>query len=317
MRIKSYESFSEGLSIYDKYFLKNSLSFIGNTVISWLINAEPLLNEKYQDLKRQTRGLDAYLSHGGNPSTVKNLEKIDLSEIKGTKYHRGLFALFNKWNLYKQYYQSGSFFYLLTKDELEENDMILATSKNWKIATYTTIAICAKFDKNEFLEQALDEIRDIFSDFEMDHNISINRLIKNQTNSKIFLKFDSRERGFINNPPYKIKDKYNSILVKDLKNGIQRSINSLKSIGEEWKYILYHWREENYILKTTGEDKDDRNGQGKLGWVKMENIDDLINQKESEIYVFFYKKGISEHQLKYIKPDFSPNNIKWYYNTYK
>lgn len=316
MRIKSYESFNEGISKSDKYFLKNSIYLIGNKLISWLIKAEPLLNERYQDLKKQTQDKHAYLTAGGNPSTVKNLEKIDLSEIKGTKYYRGLFTLFNKWNLYKQYYQSGSFYYLLTKDELEENDMILATSKNWKIATYTTIAVCAKFDKNEFLEQTLDEIRDIFSDFEMDHDISINRLVKNQSNSTIYLKFDSRERGSII-PIYKIKDKYDPILVKDLKNGIQRSINSLKSIGEEWKYILYHWREENYILKTTGEDRDDRNGQGKHGWVKMENVDDLVNQKESEIHVFFYKKGIADYKLKNIKPNFSPNNIKWYYNTYK
>lgn len=127
--IKDFHSFNEKLSKSDKYVLKNAFYILGNRLISWIIKAEPLLNEIFIDLKKKTRGQQAHGS-AGSTSTIKNIEKINIDEIKGTKYYRGLYRLMNKWNLYKHYFQSGSFYYILSKDDLSEGDVVAGNHKS-------------------------------------------------------------------------------------------------------------------------------------------------------------------------------------------
>lgn len=307
--IQSYKNFhskNEGLSKSDKYILKNAIYIIGNRLISWIIKAEPLLNEIYHDLKKQTKDLQ---SHGsaGHSSVIKNIEKIDLSEIKGTKYYRGLYRLINnRWKLYKQNLQTGDFYYLLSKDELKDGDQVTGTHKNWKVHD-KRIAVCAKYDNNEFLESSIEEIKDAFSDLELNYDTTINSINGNRENSLIRIKFDSRERlgkkHYVGGNKDESSKFFNEEMMTEVMNGIHRSINILKSIGEKWDYTLYYWDRGIYMR---------RHESTKDGWVNIQKIEDITTRKDSELYLVLHKKGIAEHNLKYLKPSLPPDYNGYY-----
>lgn len=285
--VKDFHSFNEELSKSDKYVIKNAAYIIGNRIISWIVKAEPLLNEIYNDLKKQTRGQQ---SHGsaGSISTIKNIKRVDLKEIEGTKYYRGLYRFVNKWNLYKHYFQTGSFYYILSKDDLSEGDVVNGNHKNWKIGN-VRIAVCAKYDSNEFLENCIEEIKDIFSDLDLNYDVVVQKAFKNRENSMIYVKFDSRKR-------LQQDRKFDPEFLTSFKEMIQRSLSSIKSIGEKWDYVFYFWDNENYLR---------RYKEAKHGWINAKDmmISDLTKHQESEIFLVFYKNDIADYHLKYAKPN--------------
>lgn len=294
--IKDFHSFNEKLSKSDKYVLKNAFYILGNRLISWIIKAEPLLNEIFIDLKKKTRGQQAHkdLGSAGLTSTIKNIEKINIDEIKGTKYYRGLYRLMNKWNLYKHYFQSGSFYYILSKDDLSEGDVVAGNHKNWKVGN-VRIAVCAKYDKNEFLDECIDEIKDIFSDLDLNYDVEIQKAFRNRENSMIYVKFDSRKR--IENGR-----KFDQDFLVSFNEMIQRSLGSLKFIGEKWDYVFYFWDNERYLRRLRGDFR--RQKDAKYGWVNARNmmISDLTKHQESEIFLVFHRIDIADYHLKYTQP---------------
>ncbi len=194
--------------------------------------------------------------------------------------------------IYRQYYQTGRFVYLFTKDELKNGDMIRSYRRNsWKIDD-VVIAVCAKFDDNEFLEDVIIEMKDIFSDMELNYDTKIQKIFKNQENSLIHIKFDSRDRSTTNR-------NFDSEFIQNLNDSIRRSINSIRSIGEDWDYILYFWDNDNYLK---------RHKEASHGWRDVSDQIDLSNYEDSEIYLVFYKKGIADHHLKYTRPRSSIDN---------
>lgn len=289
--IKKFES-KEG----DLYYLKNSIYFLGNKFISWLIKANPFLNEYYQSLKKQTKDLPSYGSSAGIPILVKDsISKIDLSEIKGTKVYRGLYRFINNWNLYTQ-----EDFYFLTKDTLKKNDILLAKEirNNGSCIKINNkyIKVCAKYDSSPELDDLINEIPDIFSDLEMEYNINLFSVDKNAANSKVMLKFDSRKCDFYGG-------KIPIQVIIDLRNNINRVLGIL---GKSWKFLFY--------IHVKYPPRDSRSWDYDYEW-KFFDLEKLINDKNlpnffSEIFIVFYRKDMAPYKIKHIGPSLSPDS--WY-----
>ena len=100
MILKYNDFVNEELTKSEKFLLKNLPYILGNHLVSYLLGAAPLLASKWQALKNKSKGEWAH--YGGNPSKLKrNLTKIQISDLPNTPLKKGLYPLFNNWNIYK------------------------------------------------------------------------------------------------------------------------------------------------------------------------------------------------------------------------
>lgn len=196
MQIKRYNEFvNEELSQDTKFILKNLPYILGNKLISKLLGAADLLSSKWNSLKNITQGKHSYYGSGGPSKLKENLTKIKISDLPDTPLKRGLYPLFNNWNIYlsdrksKGGHTSGPDrpVIYISKDELKIGDYITGTReggweteeigkekrKNGK-GTITKrrpatendpmFILAAKYDLNAFLHKdIIPEIEDIVS----------------------------------------------------------------------------------------------------------------------------------------------------------
>jgi hypothetical protein len=214
MQVKKYSEFvNEELTKGEKFILKNLPYIIGNRLISSLLGAAPLLSSKWESLKNKTKGEWNY--YGGTPGLIKNpLKEIKLSDLPNTPLKKGLYPIFNNWNIYDAgENKEGRKIFYISKDKLKEGDNVISSREiNWEIGDKKikyqnlkgkTISLtrketkddpvfilAAKYDIDEFLHtDVVEDIKMFMNDEIQDNGISINEIKTSLENDIIFCKF--------------------------------------------------------------------------------------------------------------------------------
>lgn len=213
MQVKKYSEFvNEELTKDEKFILKNLPYILGNRLISALLGAAPLLSSKWESLKNKTKGEWNY--YGGTPSLIKKpLKDIKLSDLPNTPLKKGLYPIFNNWNIYEAgENKEGRKVFYISKDKLKEGDNVVYSrqidweigekikKKNYKGKTISVsrnptkedpvFVLAAKYDIDEFLHtDVVEDIKMFMNDEIQDNGISINEIKTSLENDIIFCTF--------------------------------------------------------------------------------------------------------------------------------
>lgn len=274
MKIKKYDEFvNEEISQDAKFIIKNLPYILGNRLISHLLGASPLLSSKWQSLKNKSRGEWNY--YGGTPNQLKNnLSKIEISDLPDTPLKKGLYPLFNNWNIYKSDEKSkgGSsagperqVFYI-SKDELKKGDHVISSRESgWETeeeGTYKSksgkkltklrqptendpiFILAAKYEVDEFLHyDFIEDLKDIMNYDIEDEGLQIVKTWTSLENDRISC--DIEEKSNYDDLFF------NETLLSMLENNSNRVIEVLKNqTGKEWIYSIGFSTGENQISKT-------------------------------------------------------------------
>lgn len=274
MKIKKYGEFvNEELSNDAKYILKNLPYFLGNKLISHLLGAAPLLSSKWKSLKDKSKGLWSHYDSSGHSKLKKNLTKIQISDLPDTPLKKGLYPLFNNWNIYKADEKSTGGVskgperpvIYISKDELEIGDYITSIRESgWEteeIGTYKSksgknlikrrnpsendpiFVLAAKYDVDEFLHKDIvEDLKDIMNCDIEDVGLEVftfSTSLENDSISCVIKKKEGYDDQIINEEIYLY-----------LENNVKRFAGVLKSqTGKEWSYSIYFSTVDNTISK--------------------------------------------------------------------
>lgn len=214
MQIKRYSEFvNEELTKDEKFILKNLPYILGNRLISSLLGAAPLLSSKWKSLKNKTKG--EWSHYGGSPNKInKPLKNIKLSDLPDSPLKKGLYPIFNNWNIYEAGENNeGRKVFYISKDKLKEGDNVFSSregdweigekikKKNYKGKTISVnrsstkddpvFILAAKYDVDEFLHtDVVEDIKMFMNDEIQDNGISIKKIITSLENDIIFCTFE-------------------------------------------------------------------------------------------------------------------------------
>jgi hypothetical protein len=275
MKIKKYNDFvNEELTKDEKFILKNLPYILGNRLISHLLGAAPLLASKWQALKNKSKGEWSHYGGSSHNQIKRELTKIEISDLPDTPLKRGLYPLFNSWNIYKADEKSKGGnsggperpVIYISKDELKTGDYVVSSREgNWETedaGTYKTksgktlrklrepnendpiFILSAKYDVDEFLH------KDFIEDFKDIMNYDIEDIGLEVEETYTTLENDSISCEI------KEKEGYGDLtlgqeIVNYVENNTKRAADVLKSqTGKEWIYSISFSTGNNQILKT-------------------------------------------------------------------
>ena len=266
MKIKKYNKFvNEELSDDSKFILKNAPYILGNRFISNLLGAAPLLASKWKSLKSKTKGEYSYYG-GGTPSKIKgDIKKIRIEELPDTPLKRGLYPLFNNWNIYSIGEKSTGgvskgperpVFYI-TKDDLKVGDNIYSTREgSWETEEIgkspkgyikhrdatekdPIFVLVAKYDIDEFLHSDFkDELKSIINDNIEEFDITVDKIYTSLENDSITCELKG------NYADLKLTNEVYNLLVDECKRACQVIKNDT---GKPWKFSLTAYSGQNTI----------------------------------------------------------------------
>ena len=279
MKIKKYESFiKEEISQDTKYILKNLPYILGNRLITGLLGAAPLLSSKWKELKNKTQKKYAY--YGGTTGRIhEELTKMKIEDLPDTPLKRGLFPLFNSWNIYKTSKKSTGGIskgpertvIYISKDILQKGDHIISSREgSWETEeigkfkhkdgrSYTKnrkadendpiFILVAKYDIDESLHKDIvPEIEDVVIDNLSGYGL---KLKKTEKSDGIYasLENDSLDLTFIGE---EWTDQiFNEDIYVSLQDATKRIQNILKELGGDWNYTIKLYTGENNIKTET------------------------------------------------------------------
>ena len=275
MKIKKYNDFvNEELTKDEKFILKNLPYILGNRLISHLLGAAPLLASKWQALKNKSKGEWSHYGGSAHNQIMRNLTKVEISDLPDSPLKKGLYPLFNNWNIYKSDEKSKGgnsggperpVFYI-SKDELKKGDYVASSREgSWETeesGTYKSksgkklrklrdpnendpiFILAAKYDVDEFLHKDfIEDLKDIMNYDIEDIGLEVEKTHTTLENDAIFCEI-------------KEKEGYGDLtidkeVVNYLENNTKRAAEVLKSqTGKEWNYSISFSTGNNQILKT-------------------------------------------------------------------
>lgn len=307
MKIKKYDDFvNEELTKDEKFILKNLPYILGNRLISHLLGAAPLLASKWQALKNTSKGEWAHYGGSSHNQIKRNLTKIEISDLPDTPLKRGLYPLFNKWNIYKSDETSTGGVskgperpvIYISKDELKTGDYVTSSREgSWETeeeGTYKTksgkklrqnrkanendpiFILAAKYEIDDYLHNDFKEdIKDYLEYDIKDDDLFVSDISTSLENNSIHCTIKSKDRNYLSEK-----------IINAIEIGAKRSIESL---NEKWTYS---------ISFSTGDNQISRKNQIKI-------ID--CYQKDPNFWSNLSKYGIYS--------DERPEKLRNYYNN--
>lgn len=274
MKIKKYSDFvNEELTKDEKFILKNLPYILGNRLISNLLGAAPLLSSKWQALKNKSKGEWSHYGGSAHTQIKRNLKKIELSDLPDTPLKRGLYPLFNSWNIYKADEKSKGGnsggperpVIYISKDDLKIGDYVVSSRESsWETeesGTYKSksgkkliklrqptendpiFILAAKYEADEFLHKDfIEDFKDIMNYDIEDIGFQVEKTNTSLENDHISCQISKKE-GY----DYLVIDQE---VVNYLQNNTKRVTEILKSqTGKEWIYSITFWTGENQITR--------------------------------------------------------------------